>query len=581
MILGYVKNGFEFMGKNKLTSLFFLIVFLSLITHLFVRNEHFQECDSSLVYHVMRDFPYYAMTFTNSVTTESPVSISLSKEKATNIVTNPIVSGLLNTSFGGNFGDHKKDTLINALSSGTRSPLFYARSAVIFSVIALDAHLPYFIKNAFVLPLSSTYSFGHGLLYGLLSGPHISYKDFMSRALVLTLVLFHLGVIFIFLTLRKLFVSPLSAVLGSLLALFSISMYSYGYHLGSTVWNFSSSAFFLWFIVEYYTRWDNEKYLKRVSLLSGILVLFNYLIVVYWLAFIGAYFFISKNKKKEGTILSILKTQSFSIFLFFVCALLFFPPGQTMRGSVSSFSDLFSFPYYIILNIFSFYNKSGIIDALQFLIAFTLLFWGVYACSKNKTKAEQLFFVAVAKLFFGVLFATMIFGILSLGPSRHILFISPFLFILAGIGMDFPINRYSLSGNMGIVIVVLLSILGFSSLYARILDVKDPTPLIRIDQSVRRIIVSDYSFQWRYKNWGEKISVEPTEPNYLEGETYLLISNSSSTLPETLPKKGFKSEILDTQEKKSAGVQFTAYNPEKYVWSGESGFSAVTFRVLK
>ncbi|MCK9351771.1 MAG: hypothetical protein M0P76_03200 [Candidatus Pacebacteria bacterium] len=575
-----IKKGIETIGKHKAASFFFFVVLLSLCVHLAVRNDHFQECDSSLVYHVMRDFPYYAMTFTNSVTEKSPLPISLSKNTATNLVNDPIIHGLLKASFGGNFNEHKKETLINVLFLNTRSPLFYVRSSIIFGLIAVDTHLPYFIKAAFVLPLSSTYSFGHGFLYGLLMNPNISYEDFMSRALVLTLILFHLGVIFIFLTLRKLSVRPGAAVIGSLFALFSISLYSYGYHLGSTIWNFITSAFFLWFIVEYRAKFEDAVYLKKVSLLAGILVFFNYLIVVYWTAFILAYFLSVKREESKGKIFSILKTQGSALFLFFVCVILFFPPGQAMRGAVSSFADLFSFPYYSILNIFSFYNKSGVIEILQFIVFALLIFFGVYSFRKNKTNSERSLFESVTKLFFGILLAMMISRFLSLGPSRHILFVSPLLFILAGLGIDFIFNRHFSLPKAEFIVILLISVLGFFSLSLRILDVKDLTTEIRIDPNVRHIIVSDYSFQWRYKNWGEKISVEPSQPNFLKGETYLLLSNSSSTLPEKLLEKGFSTKVLNTQEKRSTGVQFTAYNPEKYVWGSESGFSAITFRVV-
>jgi hypothetical protein len=519
------------------------------------------------------------MPFLNGVSRGG--GIALSRETASTLVGNSIINGLLETSLGDRYNESKKETLIKMLSTDAKSPLFYVRSAVIFGIIAADAYIPHFIQSAFILPLSTTYSFGHGLLYGLLSGPHTSYGDFMSRALVLTLILFHLGVILVFLTLRKLCVRPLSAALGSLLLLFSITMYSYGYHLGSTIWNFSAGAFFLWFVVAYYSQCSSDIYLKRIAWLTGILVFFSYVIVFYWVAFLLAYFVVHGKDFQEKPffkkIFSFLKSQISAIVLIFLCALLFYPFGQTPTEGIKSPGDVLVFPYYILLNLFSFYNKSSVIDFFQCGIAATLMAIGIYSLfSGGQKEKERILIGSMLKFFFLILFAPVVLGVLSFGPSRHILFIAPFVFVLAGAGIDFIFYRFTLSQKIGIALLVTMVIIGFASVRMRINDSFDRTSLIKIDPSVQHVVVNGCSFHLLYKKWGENRTPAITKPNYLKGDTYYYAGEDR--LPDIF-SEGLIIDIIDT-ENIQTGIQFTAYNPEKYPWDRQNGFFAATFRVI-
>jgi hypothetical protein len=531
----------------------------------------------------MYDFPSSAMTFTNTVNKGSSFAPSLSTDTATKIVNYPLVDHLLKTSLGDRYNDKKKGTLIKVLTSDTKSPLFYVRSALIFSLMSFNTNLPHFISSAFAIPLSTTYSFGHGLIYGLISGPNTSYPDFMSRALVLTLILFHLCVIFVFFTLRKLGARPLSSALGSLLLLFSISMYSYGYHLGSTVWNYTTSAAFLWFVINYYSIWESRKYLKRTAWLAGILVFFNYLIVFYWAAFLLSYFLLHRKDIQGDTnfkkILAFSKSQYPALILIFLCAFLLYPPGQAAKGGMNSIGDLFSFTYYIVLNIFSWYNKSAIVDSIQFGLATSLCALGLFLRSNRVPKKENDLFFTMIKVFFGILLISMILGLLYYGPSRHLLFAAPFLFILVGLGLDAIFTSFPVGSRTGIALILLTAMAGFACTRARINDTIDSTLKIVVDPNVEQVMVNGCSFHLAYKDWGKNRTVAKTTPTYIKGNTYLSVGEEGR-LPISVTEDGFKTEIVHVQDVQS-GIYFTAYNPEHYPWDRQNGFTAFTFKVLE
>jgi hypothetical protein len=527
----------------------------------------------------MYDFPYSTMPFLNGVSRGG--GIALSQETASSLVNNTIVNGLLKTSLGDKYNESKKETLIKMLSTDAKSPFFYLRSAVVFGIIAAGKYIPHFIQSAFILPFSTTYSFGHGLFYGLLSGSHTSYQDFMSRTISLTLILFHLSVIFVFLTMRRLGVRPIPATIGSLFMLFSITLYSYGYHLGSTVWNFSAGVFFLWFAVTQYSRCPKEVYLRRIPWLAGILVFFSYVVVFYWTSFLFAYFFMQKKYADNKTFFKeacvFLKTQTPAIVLIFLCAFLFYPFGQTPTESIKSLSDVFSFSYYIILNIFSFYNKSSVVDAVQFILAVSLIGIGIYALSKNREEKERTLAGSMIMFFFLILFVPVIIGILSFGPSRHILFIVPFLFVLAGIGMNFIFDHLNISYKTGIILIALVALAGFACLSLRTNDAFDKTSLIKIDPSVNHVRISGCSFHLLYKNWGENRTVEMARSEYRKGDTYYYVGED--TLSGIPLEKGMTADVISTKNVQT-GIQFTSYSPEKYPWDRQNGFSAITFRVV-
>jgi len=119
--------------------IFLVMVFFSFIFHAKNRNDHFQEMDSFLPYSAIYGFPEMARS-------QLPIHESSNVRKE--------------------FG---------------RKIFVYLRGTYIGYLEKYGAGLPHCLRSAFILPFSSTYSFGHGLVYGFLSTSDMSYDKFMSR----------------------------------------------------------------------------------------------------------------------------------------------------------------------------------------------------------------------------------------------------------------------------------------------------------------------------------------------------------------------------------------------------------------
>ena len=101
------------------------------------------------------------------------------------------------------------------------------------------------ITRTLDFPLASTYSVGMGIIYAGVYGFTDNYSSFFSVATFITQLLTHLSIFLLFLTLLNLRIPIFYSALASLFSLFSISLYSYGFHLGSTT--FALFAFSLFF----------------------------------------------------------------------------------------------------------------------------------------------------------------------------------------------------------------------------------------------------------------------------------------------------------------------------------------------
>ena len=553
------------------------------------RNQHFQECDSSFVYDTVADFPNAAMLFAAGTFRNQETSLKMSREMATRIVESPLVAALLNVALK----NYPRDQLIKALSSGDKSPLFFVRGALIAGLMSANNYIPHSVKVGFALSLASTYSFGHGLIYGLVTSSDTSYEIFMDRGMLITLALFHASIIGLYFLLRRSGVSALSSALAASIGLFSLSLSSYSYHLGSTIWNFAVGVFFLWAAVQSHRK-SEEKYLQSISWLAGILVFFNYLIVFLWLALMleklfsvhGEFSALSYKKK----ILKLLKTQWAALLLFLVNVLLFFPGGQSRGGQVASLSEFASNVYYIFLNVFSAYNHSHYLDVFQFAVYAVLTLVGVFYCAKLWRSSAASFLPRLLLILFVMVFGLLILGAFGLGPSfgpsRHILFAAPVLLMLVAVGVDALAKRLRngdpwLAFSLGLVVCF-----GLFGAHTRQQDVQDHTASIRVDSSVKHVLIEGCHYHLLHKKWGAAKTVQfnnPAAPSPLEkGATYLYISqdiqNPMRANMQQWRQQGFSLKEKDSQVL-TTGVQFLAYSPKLYPWDRQSGFEAISFSV--
>ena len=579
-----LKTNFFGFAMTNITAMFFIAILLvSFSWHVSHRNQHFQECDSASVYQSMRDFPKSALA--NSVPVPGNANF-LSKETVQKILSIKLVNNL-RTKYFSNISDEE---ITQKLTSLKPAPL--ARLVVRTFLLSLD--LPHFIQTGLAIPFSSTYSFGSGIAYGLVTHRDMSYEDFMSNTLIVTQILFHISVVILFITLILLGVSQWTALFIALLMLFSISMYSYGYHLGNTVWNYSTSFLWVWVLV-YYWRDGGKDILKKISLATGILIFFNYLIILYWIAFLMAYVYLHWNQelgiknqevKSEKNyykplilnskfLILVIKSQWLAILSIIFVAGLFYPPGQSNRGT-TSLATFFSDVYYIVLNFFSFYNHSQIFNILQFVLGSILIIGGlVYIFRSDKFESPENSSIIILKKTFSFLiliFALLaILGVLGFAPSRHILFLSPIVFIFGAIFLDRFVLKHLDRGTSLIIFAVVLA-LGLTGVYLRADDVKSLAKTITIDNDVKSVVIQDCAVDLAYKDWQTAVPVDYAKPYlFTSGDTHLYLSPTvpfsqalsdwqwSGSKHPTEIQAEVLSDFFDIKD-----VYFTAYNPRHF-----------------
>jgi hypothetical protein len=493
-------------NKLSINYLLFILFILTLCTsfsiHFHNRTQHFQELDSEHIYlnHLFynskstnNNNEIYSNTYFNSKNTNTLIKkLATTKIKPTHF--KKLVIKLLKLSFidnliekrcalkfGENYTKDKKQLYINQIILTKTNNSVYFLRATIHNLIRENTHIPYSIKIAFSLPKRTTYSFGSGLIYGLFTNKNNTYEQIMSRSIIVNLILFHLSILIITLVLLKLRTKKTTYIISYLL-LFSICHYSYSYHLGSTMWNIFSLS--LWIGILTF-NWNKKNILSIISITTGVLIFFNYLIIFFWLSFLISLFLIETLKKNTSikplfyTGFKIVKSQYHAIFLITLCVLVFFPPGEGNRGNITSIETLLTYTYYIILNFFSFFSKNTLINLVQFAIGTFLV--SLYLISiykdfslyfKNKNiyinNLHIINFLKIFSLVFTTIFiATAAINILGIAPSRHILFISPLLFIMIGIAIDETINKYNLQKTISPIILLLL-FLGFIGIKTRL-----------------------------------------------------------------------------------------------------------------
>ena len=594
--------------KKEITIFFFIsVVLASFIIHVGNRNQHFQECDSTLPFHLVRQFPQRQLTdFVANYT-----------DRESNPTSQKIVGKLFKVSFIKNhtldqMGELGEDEVIRRLS--LKSPVGALRAitrTVLFSSL-FSVLPPYPLAGAFITPFTSTYSAGSGLIYGLLfADPNISYENFSSAALIITQLLFHLSIVLLFLIIIKIGLDYRAGIVVGMAMLFSIGMYSYGYNLGLTVWNIFTGFLWLYILA---ANLKNKNLLKRISLASGLLVFFNYLILFYWGAFLLAYVIARIRQQAETkqsqqslglpqptavgfamTAWKIIKSQWLAILLIGICAAIFYPPGGG-NPVTTSFATFFYDFYLIILNFFSFYNHSKNLDILQFVLFSVIALGGMaYLLKSNSSGAkdsEALFIFKKTLLFFILFFIAAAFmKTLGFAPARQMLFLAPILFAATSIFLSVIFN-YLKSWQINFLLILLVGI-GFWTLAIRLNDTKVKFGSLSVDSDVKRVVVFDCSFDLFYKDWDFTMPVgwADNPSSFIQGETYLYISQTTplSKAFNRWQKEGYdvRVEVINDIEEES-NVYFSPYYPIEpyevdnldYYFTKPNGYYKTKFKVI-
>jgi len=579
----------KFFLNEKVNLLLILLVLVFLSIRISDRANFFQECDSTFIYDSTNNFPNSAMLFVAGTLRNENTYFKMSKELAERIVESRPVDSLIKVVLK----DYPKEQLVKALSAGDKPPLFFIRGALIAGLMDINEYLPYSLKMGFHIALSSTYSFGTGVIYGLFAPINSSYSDFINNSLISTLVIFHLSIICLYFILKNVGVSPVASAITSLMALFSISLSSYSFHLGSTIWNFSTCVIFIYTLIICREKYS-ENYLKYISWISVVLILFSYMIVILWTCVIIAHFLnLNAHSPKiinRFSIIKIIKSQIPALVMFAIVYLLFFPPGQQRGGDVSSLMEVGKNLYFIVLNFFSIYNKNTYIDMTQFCVSIIFLFFGIKSCFDNFSIQKNAFMRKYLLVVWSVVAIIFILGNFnigpSFGPSRHILFAASFIFIFYGLGLEFIIEKFKLRTTGRYALLTVVIFLGVGSVFARLNDANDKTEFIRVRTDVTNVIIEGCHYHLLHKNWGANVSAKINDMSgnqvLIKGGTYLYITQDlQSPIQENLwtwKSKGYSLEILDNQAI-ATGVQFLAYSPNQFAWDRQSGFEAVTFKV--
>lgn len=500
-----------FMHKiDKHFIILFLITTLSFSVHFVNRNKHFQECDSSLVFYAQKEFPssakeYYQWGIPNRYKNILEYRITLI--------------------------DHVEQVYQNKI-------------------------LPRWMLAALALPYASTYTFGSGVFYGIiLSAVSSKYDSFMSVSLIITLLLHHLTVIGLFAVFSNFKIRKEIALIISLLFLFSISHYSYALHLGSTVWNVFTGMLFICVL---FSKPVSRNQMRILSGLTGVLVFFNYLIVFYYFAYLLA---CQQTSKLKMNIVDFLKSQFIVLCALLINLIFFFQPGNAMRGTLSNLKELMTYPCFVVLNFFSFFSGPRSIDLVQLFIFTTLMSIGIIFLflptrSNKKIRGYKSFFKMLVTLYL----LSVITFIMGFAPSRHILFLSPALFVLLGLSLD-NMNILKIKNILNLIIFGVIT-LGFVGIYVRTIETSQLTDVIRIDPDVSQIVINDCSYELFYKLKNQFNNVV-----FLKEKSFLEKNKMYIYVSQTIP---FSKDIItndfliifNKQFKKN--VYFIAHNPEPY-----------------
>lgn len=393
--------------SNRLILLFSILFFLSFIHSINLRNEFYQEGDSEITYFVMAEFPrsFY--------------------EYASNAYKNTFISNSLK----------------------------YLRENIVAFLITRE--IPAIIINACALAFGSTYSFGSGLVYGTIFIFSNDFDNFKEMASLINILLFHGSVVLIFLSIRKIGLSTAASVFTSIWFLFSTSNFNYQFHFGSTIWNTFTACIFLYFTI---SNIDNRANVlrKKISLISSLLIIFNYLILLYWLSLIifsiikDLYFYKSNLSINKYTKINkyayriMIDSLPFIIAMTFITTI-FYQTGQGVRAYIYLDNNLFEGFFYTFFNIFSVAKSSGIGIFIEGVLVFVVLISSFFIVIQNTLlhfKLKNIWnnnrsqFSLLILCFFVIFFIFLITLQLAIAPSRHILFISPLLYLMVSLFID-------------------------------------------------------------------------------------------------------------------------------------------------
>lgn len=564
---------------GRLDYLFFGFILLSFFYHSNRRMDHYQELDSDWAYLSLQEFPQMAYSYISWSSYKRMPAMGL--EKAQQIAKNRNDVRILRR--GGPLAQFPDSTFLTKLAEMPYAK--YKRLKYINE--AASARYSYGVQSMYALPYTTTYSPGMGLLYGWVTKARQRYEEFNSSALLLTLLLFHISGLMLFFLLRRVSNHTLFSAIAALLYLSSISLYSYAYHLGSTVWNFATAVIWLYLVIRYF---DHKRYALILGGAGAAIILFNYLFVFYYAATMIVVFFVKYPLKtitqniKEKLIFIGFQIPTIIATLWVITH--FLQAGQGVRGNISSISQFPSYFYYILLNFFGLF-RGELVDIIQFVIFSILLAMGIY-CSIRRFKENKKF-----TLLIGVSGLTLVFyviavflGQLGFAPTRHILFLSPVMFTLIFIGLS-PFAKIIEKLKISEVKLIGIMLVCGVGIYLRSTESNDMLADFTPNQQVDEVVLIDKMTFRDYYNLRPNTTISQGFPsqNFSPDRVYLYLSQTipfDSTFKRW--EQSFQGQIdfeKLQEDNREMGVYFTNHNPypKDYNFSRPNNLYATVFKL--
>ena len=529
--------------RATVTALTILVMLLSYAISLSFRTKHFQELDSYSVYAILQDPKESALSYTSwsylPAAWGSPFQEAHEADDmpmAARIVDDwtpdwaletlrrqPIFERYYRTRAGPDI-DARTTAEIRAFLVAQlenderlrRLPLHgLYRFSLIIGVSTLP--LPDVVERALLVPLASTVSAGPGLLYTAVYEFSDSYREFMDYATVLTITTFYVSSLLLFLFLLNVRTNIYVSSISIILFVFTISNYSYAFHLGNTIWSLAAGSIFLYVAA---TSWGRPTFPARVSWSAAVLVLFSYLIVVYYIAVLILEWTDGIRRRELAPSLAaralsasagVLAANRAGIASTLVVAVLFFQPGQGLRGVMRSVSEAPDYLYYSILNYVALVNGVGALNAVQFAVGGAAFCAGAVALCRKPLDwglhrdARASLIVATA----GVYLAFVAAGLLNITPTRHILFVAPVFLAVIAVGIAWCGSglwrvaggalgrvRPAARSAAGLLALVAWSLVGFTAQQTRFAAVTDPTASIAVPAEIEGVVGNALPVAW-------------------------------------------------------------------------------------
>lgn len=513
----------------RLTSLF-LLSFLFLL-QLGIAPTIFTECDSSNTYWF---FQLNKSELARAVFAHISITVP-SQPLLPHSISDPIFQQALPY-----LSLHFPQSDISTLLSTPLSIFLPLRLAFLLPIL----FLPKLLVGFFILPLTTTYSSIPGVLYGLFS--YLPFKSFFLSIQLFLILLSFLSSILFYLVVFRSSHSHLRALFFTSLYSTTYAVVTYTHHLGSTIWNTTATIVFFYLISTCSSIKDLFSFTrkKQIQLAFSVLVLSSHTFSILYVAYILSLLF--SLKLVRYNLLTLLRSNSLSLSIFFLNLFIFFPFNSSDR--VRFWEAPLTNTHLASIQLFAHtpYQQISILDNLTSFISPILLFICLIALLINLRSLYLKPFSSspllyVNSIYLVICVSLVLFGFLPFSNTRHVLFLLPSLYFglcslcLRSLRSSFPSIAWSLS-------VYSISIILFVAPLFYLNKLKDPLHLssIQIETTVNPTsqFVFDCSVHHLFNSFSDDLPYQLKQSNgfiwkdpsshYLQQDKLLYISQSRS-----------------------------------------------------